>query len=103
MVVTSICVEREYTDENGDAAWCEIELRVEALVSRFRPGRYSGPPENCFPDEGGGIEEMSITWDGVEVYAALTRAELLRADAAVYEQVERDNDESDRWDRDSDE
>jgi len=31
----------------------EAELQVEYEYEPYRPGRYSGPPEDCFPSEGG--------------------------------------------------
>jgi len=33
--------------------WIESEWNFEADIEPFQKGVYSGPPENCFPDEGG--------------------------------------------------
>lgn len=41
--------------EEGD----EIAYDVEGTVEPARRGRYSGPPELCYPDEGGEVEVMS--------------------------------------------
>jgi hypothetical protein len=41
-------VERELQGED-----VEIQLQVELDVEPFVRGKYSGPPEGCFPDEGG--------------------------------------------------
>jgi len=42
-----LCVER------GEQT---IELTIRGDVTRRRPGLVSGPPEKCYPDEGGEVE-----------------------------------------------
>lgn len=39
----------------------EIEVEVEYEVSAYDPGSTYGPPEDCYPPEGGDIEELSVT------------------------------------------
>ena len=45
----------------------EFTLTVEAYVSPFVAGFTSGRPEDCYPDEGGEIEELTVTCDGKNV------------------------------------
>jgi hypothetical protein len=40
---------RTYVDFNGDRLDVEVEYRVISMGSK---GRYSGPPEDCYPGEG---------------------------------------------------
>lgn len=49
--------------ERGDD---ELEIKVTASASPRVRGRYHGPPERCFPDEGGEIEDIQATLNGVE-------------------------------------
>lgn len=39
-----------------------VEYLVKAEVSPYDPGRLSGPPENCYPPEGGEVEAKSVFW-----------------------------------------
>ena len=41
--------------------WCEIGIEVEYSISDYDPGCCSGPPENCYPPEGGEVEIISAT------------------------------------------
>ena len=38
-----------------------IILSVSANVSDYDPGVLSGPPENCYPPEGGEVDGVEIT------------------------------------------
>ena len=38
----------------------EILCKVRAWVSSFDPGQMAGPPENCYPPEGGEVEEVEV-------------------------------------------
>jgi hypothetical protein len=54
------------TVERGER---EIELTVVGEVTPLRRGRYCGPPEKCYPDEGGQVEICEVlhggkSWDG---------------------------------------
>jgi hypothetical protein len=42
----------------------EVEVEVEANVNRFVAGNLYGPPENCYPDEGGDCDDYQITFNG---------------------------------------
>ena len=39
---------------------CDREVVVEAEVSDFWPAQTYGPPERCYPDEGGEVELLSV-------------------------------------------
>jgi len=41
------------TIERGER---EVDVEIEGHVEALRPGRYHGPPERCYPDEGGDVE-----------------------------------------------
>lgn len=41
-----------------------ITVEVSARFSPIIPGRYTGPWEDCYPDEGGELEELTATVDG---------------------------------------
>jgi hypothetical protein len=78
----------EFYIEREDA---EFTLQVELEIEPFVRGKYSGPPEDCFPDEGG-IAEISgqiqvqnedgkfEPWDG-----ELTDSEVARVEEKGYE------------------
>jgi hypothetical protein len=38
-----------------------IDFTIEYEYSPFRPGRYSGPPEDCYPDEPEELEIESLS------------------------------------------
>lgn len=40
----------------------EIEIEVEFSATPYDPGVCSGPPENCYPPEGGEVEIESVTY-----------------------------------------
>lgn len=56
-----------FTDDEGR------EVEVTYTASRYVPARVSGPPENCYPAEGG-LEDWSAECDGVEY--ELTEAQI---------------------------
>lgn len=43
--------------------WLEIEIEVEFDATSYDPGVTSGPPENCYPPEGGEVEIQAITYN----------------------------------------
>ena len=49
----------------------EIDLEVEYLYSPSVPGRYSGPPEDCYPDEPSEVEVISVKCDCVIISGTL--------------------------------
>jgi len=52
------------TDCTDKCNLVEREYEVVGHVSRIVPARVSGPPEDCYPAEGGEVEDMTITLDG---------------------------------------
>ncbi len=38
----------------------EVELRFECNLTPYDPGRSDGPPEHCYPPEGGEVEILSV-------------------------------------------
>jgi hypothetical protein len=94
--------EIEFSVERGEV---EIALLVRGNVSPIIQGQYSGPPERCYPSEGGEVEIVEILapvdgtwsklcppkWDGelteeeTERAEELLREEAEKADAARYD------------------
>jgi len=54
----------------------ELELDIDGNVTSYDPGRLSGPPEDCYPPEGGEAEIESVTLDGKRWDGTLTKEEL---------------------------
>ena len=44
--------------------YIEIEIEVEFDATPYDPGVTTGPPERCYPPEGGEVEITSITYNG---------------------------------------
>ena len=42
----------------------EVEVEINANILPYVPGKLSGPPENCYPPEGGECDDWSLTLDG---------------------------------------
>jgi hypothetical protein len=66
--------------ERGDD---ELEIKLTADASPRVRGRYHGPPELCYPDEGGEIEDVIATLNGQPF--ELTKAEADKALEALGE------------------
>lgn len=45
----------------------ETEVTVEYTISDYDPGVLSGPPENCYPPEGGEVEIIRVFTDAGDV------------------------------------
>jgi hypothetical protein len=61
-ITTEITVEREFAEIGGDSYIYESEdVSVAWQFSRLDPGRYSGPPELCYPAEGGEVLSCTVT------------------------------------------
>jgi len=43
----------------------EVVVDLTADVSPVIPGRFSGPPESCYPAEGGEVENLVATVGGL--------------------------------------
>ncbi len=52
----------------------DVEFEVEFSSTPYRPAKISGPPENCYPAEGGEVELESISIGGFEVTEVLSDA-----------------------------
>ena len=80
-------VERDVSEEET----VELTLQAELYIEPFVRGKYSGPPENCYPDEGGTAEIEGpvlvqneegkfVPWDG-----QLTKDEISDVETKGYE------------------
>jgi len=52
-----------------------VELEVTATVTAYDPGVTSGPPERCYPPEGGDVEDIEATALSVATYRAYLQTE----------------------------
>lgn len=57
-----------------------LTFDAEVSYSPMIPGRYSGPPENCYPDEPAELEILSLTCEGKDAMFLL--------DSTVFEDIE---------------
>lgn len=95
----NIMSEEDGDDETDSYEHIEVTLNVEGS-SYFTPGRYSGPPENCYPDEGE-TEITSVVDDkGNDWMNLLTDSEKERIKELIIEAVQESDD--DDYDGDSD-
>lgn len=63
----------------------EVELTVTYTITAYDSGVSWGPPERCYPPEGGEVEIVSVTdEDGNTIEP--TEAELKAWDTDIYEQ-----------------
>lgn len=67
----------------------EIELEIEGDVEPVVHGHYSGPPERCFPDEGGDVDVTSVKCVGCGQKVELTPDEQRLAEGALYNEAAR--------------
>ena len=51
-----------FAKENG-----EVEIKFDCSVSAYDPGKLSGPPEDCYPPEGGEVEIIEVWVEGKRV------------------------------------
>jgi len=68
----------------------EADLTIQANVSPHVPGRYFGPPEKCYPDEGGEVEIETILCQGEPWMGELTDYERSMVDDLFFEELEND-------------
>lgn len=50
----------------GLALGCDRDVRLWYFYTPFQRGRYSGPPEDCYPDEPAEVEftKFEVVWEG---------------------------------------
>lgn len=68
----------------------ELELEIEGR-SYFQRGRTSGPPENCYPDEGE-TEILAVMWKGKSFPWELTDSEKEEAEEMICNAVQENDD-----------
>lgn len=70
----------QHTITRGDE---DIDIDVDYEVAPYDPGRTYGPPEDCYPPEGGEITSLTAYRDGEEF--ALTDAEASAVEQRIYD------------------
>lgn len=64
----------------------ELLVEISGLIDPYRPGKITGPPENCWPPEGGYAELSDAMYLGQPFH--LTADEQVQAEQQLYEQWE---------------
>lgn len=72
-----------YELERDDATF---DLEIDYSMSRFYPARTYGLPEDCYPAEGGEIENIDVRCDGSAF--ELTAKEKAKIETWLYENHE---------------
>jgi hypothetical protein len=72
----SIVIEIEYGKEYE---YIDEYIATADYVEPFVKGRYTGPPEKCYPDEGGYVENFTckVKYHGSDVFVACDNEELI--------------------------
>lgn len=80
----------------------EVELTVCGRVNGYVPARISGPPEDCYPAEGGYVEDVTAFFcrHGAWTEYDLTDAEVESLSTALYEEAESEEPDFDEPDYD---
>jgi hypothetical protein len=81
--------EAEFGIERGGDV---IVLTIRGNVSRYIPAKTWGPPENCYPAEGGEAEIEEILLNGKPWDGELTDKEREGAEEALQEKAANDDD-----------
>jgi hypothetical protein len=69
------------------AAWADCTVEVGYTVSRYYPARISGPPEDCYPAEGGEIEDWEVKLLDATIYDVEGRPIMRMADLSAQERA----------------
>lgn len=91
----------------------DVEFEVEFEASRYKPAKTYGPPENCYPAEGGEVEIETVTVGGFEIKDFLSESTMKQLQSMAEEaapelfqdqddQAGEDEAESSAFDRDMD-
>ena len=80
--------EMDYELERGDEY---LPVTLVYTLSRYYPAKTYGPPENCYPAEGGEVVELSAWSDGKEI--ELTAKESYDAEQFIYDKHDYSEDE----------
>lgn len=84
-------------DDEFEFEYQTITLQVEGR-SYFTPGKYYGPPENCYPDEGDTEIESVVGPDGKDWESKLTNEERESILTMINEEVQNQEPDFDDYD-----
>jgi hypothetical protein len=78
--------------------WVEVLVRLEFEIEPHQPGQLSGPPEACYPDEGGFARLYRATigehaYDAEQFAAVIGPAELGDLEEEAYSTWERNSED----------
>jgi hypothetical protein len=63
MTDIKVTIELPVEDDAGN----ETIYTIECSLTPYDPGKTSGPPEDCYPPEGGECEILKVSLDGREI------------------------------------
>lgn len=66
-----------------------LTFEAEAYIEPFVRGKYSGPPETCYPDEGGYAEVSALTCNGANAMFLMDSELKDEIEGAVYDAAEK--------------
>jgi hypothetical protein len=82
-------VTEEQVPEDIETEYTVVHVHVEAYIAPYRPARTLGPVEQCYPEEGGDIEDLTATVGGK--LFTLTPSERAYAEDVLLAQTEPDD------------
>lgn len=72
-------IEDTYVKSDDNPLWgLELTFTIEADVSKYNPGRTYGPPELCYPPEGGEVDITGVRLTDVRYQSGEMTDELKR-------------------------
>lgn len=63
----------------------DVELDVLFDASPYVPARISGPPEDCYPEEGGEVALTEVYLEGHEILSLLSQVVVDNLESQAYE------------------
>jgi len=76
----------------------EYKVEVEYTATPYRPAYTSGPPDRCYPEEGGEVEIESATLpDGRELYGVY-KGDFSKLESSIMYWIEKHESEAEPWD-----